>query len=228
MPTVTQLREEAMRIASVNTSDATELDLALRFLNEAYVRAVAATGVMSRDVSVSPAADSDVIVRTAYAPATSVSQGVVTVKAIWLNGASGTGRELVRRHVDDVIRLRNTESAMPQDGAMYFAVRGNGDIELYPATASGNSYTIETEVYPLELVASGAASGQETTPSAILPHFHRSILLNFAIARLLQYRGLESRSSFFMQEHDRGVADLQAWIAEQGGIMGTPIKVVRR
>lgn len=227
MATVAQLSEESLRIASLNTSDATEIALSLRFLNDAYVRAVGLTGVFDTDASVSPAANSDKIARTAYAPAASVSQGVVGVKAVWLNGSGGTGRKLERKSMQDLIGLRATENVSPYDGPLYYAVRGNGDIELWPVTSSGNTFTIELEVMPPELVLTGAASGQETTPSAILSMFHRSILLNYAVARLLQYRGLESRSQFFMAEHERGIRELREWINEQGSIQGPPVRVVR-
>lgn len=223
MATVAQLQEEALRFSSLNTSDATETGLALRFLNEAYMRAVGLTGATSMDVDVTVVAGADRIIRSAYAPVTSASQGVLTVRSVYVKDADGY--PLQRRGIDDILLLRSAESLVGDEPAV-FAVRGNGDIEFWPAS-TGGTMTVEMDNLPLELVASAAGSGQETTPTAIPALFHRSVLLNFAIARLMQYRGLEQRSQFFMGEHERGMDELQGWLNDQGGIMGPPVRVRR-
>lgn len=223
MATVAQLQEEALQLSSLNRSDTAEQALALRFLNEAYERAVGMSGASSTSVEVGPAAGSETIVRSEYEP----TEAPVTVRSVLLAGTLGSGRALQRRAVQDVIRLRATEGVQPYDGPLAFAVRGNGDIELWPAATGDNTLVVEMDVSPPELVASGATSGQEETPSAILPLFHRSLLLNFAVARLLQYRGLEGRGQFFMAEHERAMTELAGWLNEQGGIMGPPIRVRR-
>lgn len=219
-----------MKIASLNTSNTTETAMVLRWLNDGYQRAVGMTGVFGMDASVSPSTGSDRIQRTSYAPATSVSQGVVTVKNVWLNritSSSGTGRQLERVSVDEILRLRSVDSVSSYDGPLKYAVRGNGDIELWPVTASGNQFTVELDVLPLELVASGASSGQETSPSAFPSMFHRTVLANYAIARALQYRGLDPRAQYFMGEYENGVRELRAWLTEQGGVMGPRVRVRR-
>lgn len=230
MATVSDLVTESMRIASLNTSNTTESALVLAWLNDAYVRAVGLTGVFSMDASVSPSTGSDRILRTAYAPATSVSQGVITVKNVWLNASSGigTGRALERVSVNDLLEVRTVDQTGSTDGPQKYAVRGNGDIELWPVTGASNTLTVELDVSPLVLVTGAPGSGQESTPTAILPMFHRSILSNYAIAKALQYRGLESRAAYFMGEHDKGMNELREWLTDQGGIMGPPVQVRRR
>ena len=231
MPTVAQLQTEAANIASLNTSNATEAALILGWLNDAYLRAVGLTGAFDMDVSVSPSAGTETILRSDYTPATTVGQGVHRVRDIWLNGqstGSGTGRRLMREAVEDVIGKRAADTVAPYDGPLMYAIRGNGDIELWPVTSNGNTLTLEIDSRPKELVASGATTSQETTPTAIDAVFHRTILLNYAVAMALRYRGLETRSQFFMGEHERGMKELSEWLNEQGGIMGTPIRVRRR
>lgn len=231
MPTVAQLQTEAANLASLNTSNAAETALILGWLNEAYLRGVGLTGAFSMDVSVSPSAGSDKLARADYAPATSASQGSHRVRAIWLNGqgaGSGVGRQLQRSTIEDLLRLRSTDDTAPYDGPLMFAVRGNGDVELWPVTSSGNTLTVELDARPKELVASAPSASQESTPTALDPVFHRSIMLNFAVGMGLRYRGLETRGQFFMSEHERGLQELQSWLNEQGGIMGTPIRVKRR
>lgn len=230
MASVSDLRDFVMRASSLNTSDSTEAALALRWMNDAYQRALALTGVRSYDASVTPDAGSDVILRSAYAPASSVAQGVSTVKHVFLNAGAGsaTGRQLQRLSMEDLLRRRTADQTTTYDGPIFFAVRpSSGDIELFPATTSGNVFTVELELQPLVLVVSSATSGQEDAPSALPPHTHYEILANYAISQAFAYRGLSDKSAYFRSLYENGLSELRNWIADQGGIMGPPVRVKR-
>lgn len=229
MPSVSDLSDFVMRVASLNTSDTTESTLVLRWLNNAYQRAVGLTGVFSYDSSVSPSANSDVILKTAYSPASSVTQGVVSVRHVYLDysGSGGTGRQLERVSLEELLRLRTSDQVSTYDGPLKFAVRGDGDIELWPATASGNVFTIETDLLPLTLVSSAPGSGQESTPTAIPSMFHYDVLANPAIANAFEYRGLQAQAGYFRGLAQQGLRDLHSWLNEQGSITGPQVKVVR-
>ena len=230
MATVTELANFVTRCASLNTSDTAEQALVLTWLNNEYIKACAVGGIKTYDASVTPATGSDVILKAAYVPATTVSQGVAGVRQVFLAAGAGNavGRELERVSVEEILRLRSEMVTTTYDGPVAYSVRGTGDIELYPSTAAGNVVVIEMELLPLVLVASSPTTSQEATPSSLPPQFHYDILANGAIAHALTYRGLGDRGSYFRQLADAGLGELRAWLSEQGGIMGPVVKVKRR
>lgn len=228
MPTVADLKEFTMRASSLNTSDTTESALVMRFLNDAYGRALALSGSATYDATVTPTSGADVILRAAYTPATSLTQGTVGVRGIYLNSGTGaaSGRQLQRVSVGDLLAYRTGMSVTSGTGPTMYAVRANGDIELYPAT-TGEAFTIEMNNQPLTLVESAPVSGQEITPSALPAFLHYEILANYAISQAFSYRGLSDKSSYFRSLYENGLSELRSWLNEQGGIMGPPVKMKR-
>lgn len=223
MATVGELQAHVQRVASLNTSDAAEAAMVIAWLNEAYRQSMAKTGRMVGLLFVTFTAESEYLARADYAAATPTTGGVTTVKSV----VSGTGGTLRRVNLETILSKRSVAAVSANTEPQLYCPLPNDDIELWPSAASGTELTLEVEHAPLTLVASGAASGEETTPSAMPTHFHYDLLGNFAIARAFEYRGDMTRAQYFRTMYQQGMQELQAWINEQGGVNG-PAVVLKR
>lgn len=228
MATVTELRSHVQRVASLNTSDATEAALVLAWLNDGYARALGNSGAYNRITTYTPASAATTIAAASYIGGVAITQGTVGVSGVYrnLNTSGGQGAALKRVSLDEISRLRAL-NATSSDGPATFSVRAStGAIELWPAANGTDVITIEMTMYPMQL-AIAAATGYEATPTAIPVQFHYDLLANFALARAFEYRGDISRAQYHRQQSENSMGELAMWINEQGGIMGPDVKVIR-
>ena len=140
---------------------------------------------------------------------------LLEIRHLWVDDASLANRPLVRVPEYEIQAMRQAQTVASTP--LYYAVRGDRQLLLYPKPLSGTTLSCVYLASPPELVESAPATGQESTPTAIPSVFHWDLLANKATALALEFDNRFEESALFDQKWSVGMERYLAYVARFGG-----------
>lgn len=211
MATVTQLCDRVCQVTglSVQGDDRSQV---LGYVNQAYELSVMEAGAYTSSFSKTLTAGvGDYTIGVAPLDVS----GVLEIRQLWVDDASLSNRPLIRvpEYEIQAMRQAQTVSSTP----LYYAVRGDRQLLLYPSPVDGASLSGVYLSAPPELVESSAGAGEETTPSAIPSVFHYELLTSKAISLAMEFDNRFDEASLYDQKWNTSLGRYMAYVARFGG-----------
>jgi hypothetical protein len=211
MPTTTALSDRVCQVTGL-AETGTDRTQVLGYLNQAYATSVMEAGAYTSTFSTTLTENVD---DYTFGIAPLGVTNLLELRHLWVDDAALSNRPLVRvpEYEIQAMRQAQTVSSTP----LYYAVRGNQQLLLFPAPMAGTTLSGVYLATPPTLVESAPDTGEETTPSAIPAVFHWDVLANKAISLAMEFDNRFEESAMFDQKWALGMERYLAYVGRFGG-----------